>query len=54
MTHWARTTLALLLTLLVSVAACEVLLRSFAPIRLTGIQESYRYDDLLGFRLRSG
>ncbi len=54
MTKWALTALATLVLMLVSLAACEVLLRTFAPIRLTGIQSSYEYDEVLGYRLRRG
>jgi hypothetical protein len=54
MTKWALTALVMLLLLFVSLVACELLLRTFAPIRLAGIQSSYQYDDVLGYRLRPG
>ena len=40
-------------TVLLTVGAAELLLRTFMPVRLAGYQRAYQYDADLGYRLRS-
>jgi hypothetical protein len=46
--------LAPLVVVLAVLAVAEVLLRSFAPVHLVGIQRAYQYDPELGYRLAPG